>query len=605
MTRFRNISKVAMLFFAALVAANCAVAQLSASQARQYAAAGNYDKAIEQYSQLYGLSPDSVYTEYFNTLVTAKKYRQAEQLVEKQMTLRQNPYLNIDLGKVYFFEEKYDKAYALFDGYLQRINGDMMASENMVNAFLSAGMEDYAIAVYERTGKLIGGAFLFSNQLGRLYAKCGNLDKAVDALLTPIPGQGLNLETVKSTLLELLGNDADKLQRLQRSLVVKINEQPDNVYYVELLTWIFTQKSDWDGALIQMEAIDERGRENGNHLFNFARTAAAAKQYDAAIKAYDEIVAKGKELPYYTLAKSERLTVAMNQLRDKPVYTQQEADSVVRLYDSFLVEYPKYYGMQTGSDLALVLAQYDKNVPEAINVLNKGLADPDIRRDVAGRFKLQLGDYYLLQGKIWDASLTYSQVDKEFKQDPMGEDARFRNAKLAYYRGDFDWAQRQLTILKSATSELIANDAIYLSVLITENVQDSNLVPLQRFAYAGLLLFQNRDKEAEALLDSINKAYPEHPLNDDILMTRADMARKHHNFEQALSYLKTIYEKYGKDVLGDDAVFKTADIYQHDLHQYDNAKQFYEKLIIDYQGSTYVQEARMRLNELKNNSPVP
>ena len=137
-------------------------------------------------------------------------------------------------------------------------------------------------------------------------------------------------------------------------------------------------------------------------------------------------------------------------------------------------------------------------------------------------------------------------------------------------------------------------------MLITENVEDSNLVPLKRFAYAGLLQFQNKDSEAEALLDSINKAFPEHPLNDDILMLRADISRKHHDFEKALAYLKNIYEKYGKDVLGDDAVFKMADIYQNDLHQNDQAKHFYELLIIDYPGSTFVQTARQRLNELTN-----
>jgi len=129
-------------------------------------------------------------------------------------------------------------------------------------------------------------------------------------------------------------------------------------------------------------------------------------------------------------------------------------------------------------------------------------------------------------------------------------------------------------------------------------------VPLQRFANAGLLLFQNKDAEAEALLDSINKAYPKHPLNDDILMLRSDMARKHHQYDKALTYLKTISEQYGQDVLGDDAVFKMADIYQNDLHNNDLAKHFYEQLIIDYQGSTYVQIARQRLTEL-NNASLP
>jgi outer membrane protein assembly factor BamD (BamD/ComL family) len=213
---------------------------------------------------------------------------------------------------------------------------------------------------------------------------------------------------------------------------------------------------------------------------------------------------------------------------------------------------------------------------------------------------VQLGDYQVLAGRLWEASLTYSQVDKEFKQDPLGEDARFRNAKLAYYRGDFVWAQSQLSLLKASTSDLISNDAIDLSVLITENVPDSDDVPLQRFAYAGLLLFQNKDAEVETLLDSIAKAYPKHPLNDDILMMRADMAIKHRDYIKSIEYLKKIKELYGDDVLGDDAVFKMADIYQTDLHQNDLAKQYYEQLIIDYPGSTYVQTARQKLNELNS-----
>lgn len=575
-------------------------AQTSASKAKQYYTSGDYDKAADAFGELYGLNPDSVYADYLNTLLISRKYKQAEQLVEKQGSLRFNPLLAIDLGIVFYQEGKYEKAYAQFNSVLQRINGDLIFTEQMASAFTRAGLEDYAMLAYDKTSQMLRAPWLCSGQLARLYTKCGELDKAIDVMLVPIPNQGLNLENVKALMLELLGNDEAKLAQMQKALVKKINQHPDNAYYVELLTWIFTQKNDWDGALIQMEAIDERNNEAGARLFNLARLAADAKQYETSIKAYDDIIAKGNEKPYYIMAKSERLGVSLRQLKANHAYTRKDVDSVTRLYEAFLADYPKHYAMQEGADLALVLAQYGNNVPRAIEVLKRGIADPDIQRNMSGQFKLQMGDYYVLIGQVWEASLTYSQVDKEFKQDAMGEDARFRNAKLAYYRGDFDWAQHQLTILKSATSELISNDAIYLSVLITENVEDSNLVPLQRFAYAGLLVFQNKDKEAEALLDSINTAFPKHPLNDDIIMVRADMARKRHDYEKAITYLKEIIAKYGQDVLGDDATFKIAEIYQTELHNNEQAKHYYEQLIIDYQGSTFVQSARQRLNDINN-----
>lgn len=597
-----NIVKGGFLIACISLCSNAAMAQATASQARQYIAEKNYEKGLNIYAEVYGLNPDSVYTEYLNTLINLKKYKQAEKVVEKQMTLRQNAFLQIDLGNVLALEGNAAKAKEKFDALINTVNGDDMYTQRLVKAFSDGGRDEYAIAAYEKAISILGApfAYIYSGQLAKLHAKTGNLEKALDALIVAYPGQAVNLDNAKEILLEILGADAAKLQQTQKLLVKKINEQPDNVYFAEILTWIYTQKNDWDGALIQIEAIDERNKEDGRRLMDLARAAIAAKQYEPAGRAYDDVIAKGPELPFYVMAKSEKLNAALVNLTGNHVWKPEDVAALAIQYDTFLAQYPKYYCMQTASDYAMLLARYADKVPQAIEVLKKAVAEPDTRRNMAGAFKLQMGDYYLLLGKLWDASLTYSQVDKDFKQDAMGEDARFRNAKLAYYRGDFEWAQRQLSILKASTSQLIANDALYLSVLITENVEDSLTLPLERFAHAGLLAEQNKDKAAELVLDSLNHEYPTHPLCDDILMFRAEMARKKHDYDKAIGYLKTIYEKYKEDVLGDDAVFKMAEIYQYDLHQKDKAREYYEQLIIDYMGSTYVQTSRQRLKELKS-----
>lgn len=588
-----------ILFFGNAVFAQ----QASVSEARKYAAEKNFDKAIPEYREIYGISPDSVYNEYFDALITAQKYRAAEELVTTQMAHEhQNPFLYIDLGIAYAGEKKEAKAKEQFNEVLRMVNGDDMLTQRIVNAFINRGRDDYAILTYEKALQMLGSQFLviYAAPLAKLYAKTGAVDKAIDTLLAGGPGQNIGIDNVKTLLLEILGTDPEKLRLAQKSLMKKINEQPESAYYAELLTWIYTQKNDWDGALIQIEAIDERNKEDGMRLIGLARTAISAKQYETAYKAYDDVIAKGNSSQFYVMAKSEKLSAAFTQLKSNPEYKQEDVARLAHMYDSFLVEFPVCYSTGTAADYASLEAQYGNNAPKAIAILDRAINMPNTRKDMAGKFKLLMGDYYVLEGKIWDASLTYSQVDKDFKQDPMGEDARFRNAKLAYYRGDFDWAQRQLSILKSATSELISNDAIYLSVLITENVQDSDKVPLQRFAHASLLMSQNRDKEAESLLDSLNKAYPKHALNDDILMVRAELAEKHNDYNKALGYLETIYKQYGDDVLGDDAVFKMAEIYRNNLHQNDKAKHYYEQLIIDYPGSTYVQSARQQLAELNN-----
>lgn len=579
-------------------------AQTDQQQARMYLDNKQYDKAIELYQKLYEEQPAESYNDYLQALVQDEKYKDAEKLVNQQLNREPvNALYYQDLGLVFDAEGKKKKARDEYDKALQLLNGDDMLTQKIASTFIKNSNDEYAIKTYERAKAIMGNSYMYGPALARLYAKEGNLELAVTSLLDMGPIHLPGTENTEAMLLELTNGDAQKLQRVQKILIKKINDEPDNSYYGDLLTWLFTQKGDWDGALIQIEAIDLRNREDGHRLMEFANNAVRAKQYAIAVKAYDDVIEKGKDKPYYMPALAEKLYTAFIKLKSDPNYTQLGADTLAAQYADFMGQFPALYATQTASDYAMLEAQYNNNPQKGIEILQKAIDMPSANPEFVGACKLQLGDYYILAGKIWDASLTYSQVDKSFKEDAMGEDARFRNAKLAFYRGDFDWAQQQLSVLKASTSELIANDALYLSVLITENVTaDSNFVPLRRFAYADLLLFQNKDKEAEALLDSISTAFPQHPLNDDILMLRTKIAEKHHDYAKALDYLQQIIKQYGQDVLGDDAMYKTAEIYEDDLHQNDQAKHYYEQLILNYPGSTYVQTARKKLEALNNNT---
>lgn len=572
------------------------------TQARMYADMKQYDKAMEAYEKVYKQNPANheVYDEYFHVLITAKEFKKAERILDDQLRRnQQNALLYVDAGMIYLAQGKTKKAEEEFDKAVQRLPGDDISTQQVAAAFTAAGRDDYALKTYERSKDLMHNPYLYSGPLARLYARQGDMYKTVGALIEGGVTYNAGIEDVKATLLELVGTDQKKIQQTQKALVKKINEYPDNAYYPELLTWIYTQKGDWEGAMIQIEAIDARNKENGERMLEFARFAAKEQQYEYAFKAYDIIISKGENSPNYGLAKSEKLSVKFNFLQENPDSAKTLIPVLEKDYEEFLNQFPQHYTTQTVRDFATLEAQYAGKPQKAIDLLTKAVETPNARRDFIGVCKLQIGDYYIILGKIWDAALYYGQVDKTFREDMMGEDARYRNARLAYYRGDFEWAQGQLTVLKASTSELIANDALYLSVLITENIPpDSNYVPLRRFAYADLLMFQNKDKEAEQLLDSISKYFPQHPLKDDILMQRGRLAVKHRDYTTALRYLEEVYQKHGDDVLGDDAVFKTAEVYQVGLKQADKAKEFYEKLVIDYPGSTYVQTARNRLLEL-------
>jgi len=578
--------------------------------ARAYTARKEYDKAAEIYKKIYDQNPfdNDVYNEYLELLLTTKDYKQADKIVEVQKMAKPNwPMPFVDAGWVLQSQGKDKKATEQYEEAIARLNGDDNWTRQVASRFIAIGNDDYAIKAYERVREQFRVNFMYAGPLSRLYAKKGETEKAITVMLEG--GQAFMMngaEDTKAGLLEVLGNDPKKLQAGQKALIKKINEQPENPFFTDLLTWLYTQKDDWDGALMQVVALDERLKEQGGRMLGFARYAAKEEQYDIATKAYDEIINLGKDVPYYNIASSEKLTTQFAALQKNVNFTQQNVDELLKQYDAFFTQSPQFYANDIVTDYAKLQAQYNNNPKAGIAILKKALEQPALTKMLNGLCKLQLGDYMILDGDVWESSLLYSQVDKAFREDVLGEEARFRNAKLAYYRGDFDWAQGQLTVLKASTAELIANDALYLSILITENItEDSNFTPLKRFAYADLLLFQNKDKEADALLDSIVTNYPKHPLYDDILLQKAKLAQKHREYEKAIEYLATIHDKHGKDVLGDDAVFRMADIYERYMNKPDDAKKYYEMLVVEYPGSTYVQTARNRLAALQAGVAVP
>jgi TolA-binding protein len=248
-------------------------------------------------------------------------------------------------------------------------------------------------------------------------------------------------------------------------------------------------------------------------------------------------------------------------------------------------------------------ALYLNNLDKAISILEEVKVYAGLKPAIVSNIKLDLGDYYLIKNDIWEATLLYSQVDKAYKEGLLGERARYRNALLSYYRGDFEWAQQQFDILKSATSKLISNDAIDMSVFITDNLGlDTTAVPLQLYAESELLLYQNKFEETFAKLDQIIKEFPEHGLKDDILYLKARIYSKRKRYSDAILYYTQIIENHKEEIRCDNAIWELAELYQFNLKQLDKAQVLYEQLFLEFSNSTFAVEARKRYRELRGDT---
>jgi len=291
--------------------------------------------------------------------------------------------------------------------------------------------------------------------------------------------------------------------------------------------------------------------------------------------------------------------------RDKLIagYDYQEADlrDLEIQYNQFLQEFGRNkITAEIITELADLEAFYLNDLDNAIGLLLEMIEYPGLKPTTRANGKINLADFYLMKGEIWEATLLYSQVDKAFKDDILGHEARFRNAKLSYYAGDFQWAQTQFDVLKASTSKLIANDALDLSIFILDNLGlDTSAAALTLYSEADLLVFQNRFDEAFSKLDTIKQSFPDHSLEDDIFYTKSKIYYKQRKFDETAQMLQKIIDDYSDGIRADNALFELADLYEHHLDDVEKAKALYEKIFIEHSGSTFAVEARKRFRRLR------
>lgn len=579
--------------------------------ADQYYLEGEYQKAGDLYLKLHETAKKNnnfiYFNKYIECLLALRQFEQAEKEIQNQMKAQPDDYsMLVTLGNVQERIGNYEAAQASYRLAIEKLPARIDAITRLGNAFLGQVKYDEAIETYEKGEQLLEKPGIFSYQLADLYKRNGDIPKMIEQYLYSLQSSPARLENIQNMLQRSL--QMEDYTTLASQLYVFIQDNPETDYFPEMLAWTFMQQKDYSKAMRQAKALDKRLGENGLRVYRLATIAANDRDYATAIDGFDYILSnQSPGSPYYIEAKRASLATKRKQISDNYSYTNEQLRGLEAEYISFL----DATGIHAGtalivSELAMLEALYINDLPKAISYLEQIVNLPGINNYVQANAKLDLGDYYLMSGEIWEATLLYSQVDKAFVEEIIGQDARFRNAKLSYYNGDFEWAQTQFDILKTSTSKLIANDALDLSIFIMDNLGlDSNTHALSEYASAELLIFQNKLDEAIQKLKILGNIYSEHGLKDDILYLEAKLYEKKRDYIMADSLYQEIVETFPEEIRADNALYNQAQLYEHQLNDPEKAKACYEKLFLEYTDSTFAIEARKRFRELRGDFDEP
>jgi len=604
-----SITIALLLSVGALMAQPSSDEQLAAQYYRQ----GEFDKALLYYERLYDRSPvDENYTYYLGCLLALEKFKEAEKLAERQEKIFPTVYqYRVDIGRVMLAGREKERAGKYFD---RLIKGMEKASVSQFleagQAFVAIGEPDRALQVYYLGRKQIGLGYPFNFEIAKVLSQKGDTEGMINEYLDILEVNPGYIQQVQNTLNRYVGFEANTQNNavLQQQLEKRVQKDPESAIYAQMLIWMFVQQEQFERAMLNAKALDKRAKGEGDQVIELADLAMSNFKYDVAIEGYEYVKEKGWGNYYYV----EAMTGLMRALYEKTtrgISDQSAIQKLINEYQSAIAELGKReHTVPIVIDCAHIKAFYEAPfsetaISESLEMLENALSWPGIDDLSAAKLKMEQADIYMLNNRIWDASLLYGQVEKKFKYDEIGHAAKLKNALVFYYSGDFGWSEAQLNVLKGSTSKLISNDALELSAFISENTGlDTTTEALALFAHAQLFEAQHKFDSAMWLLNKVEEKFPYHELADNIIFERAKIEASLGNYAKAAELYMTIPPLNAQGILADNALIEAGRIFEEKLNNKELAMEAYSTLLSEYTGSLFIVEARKRFRTLRGDA---
>lgn len=567
--------------------------------AKEYFDKGQFEKAVVLYEDLYKTNKNSAL--YASSLIACyqalKDFDKAEKIISERYSRLKQPNILVELGYNYQLQNNTSKAEEYYKKAIDELATNIHFGSGVAYAFEQKNLLEKALQVYDYATS-VNPQLNFDFQKARIYGQMGNLELMIESFLDYAEKNPNQTPVIQSQFNRFVEEDSsDEFTRLLRKSLLARAQKTQNIYWNEFLSWFFIQQKQLDRAFVQEKAIYKRNPESISNIVNLAKLAVESESYDLAREIFDFVLQNTQDLDTRIEVNTYMMELKIKMAQPKD-YSKISAD-----FDNLLVEFGESYATL---DLQILQARFIgfnlDNPARAQQILNR-LLELNLNNFDRVQIKLELGDMLLYEEKFNQALIYYSQIETDVKNHELGHQASLNIAKTSYYKGDFPWAMKQLTVLKGSFSQLIANDALDLYMLIKDNSQsDSTYTALKKFAKGDFLLYKNKDDQALQQFHQILKDHKGDDIESVTLLRIGQILEKKQNYAQALEYYQRIINDFSDGIYLDEALYFSAEIYNKHLGEPEKAKEFYEKIIFNHQDSIYFVDARKQYRILRGDT---
>jgi tetratricopeptide (TPR) repeat protein len=588
----KQLLYIILLFSTSMFAQNEQLAQY-------YYDKGDFDKALVSYQELLDGLPSNPF--YFqrkiDCLQQLQQFEPAEKAIQERLSKYKQATLLVDLGYNFQLQKNEAKAKKHYDEAIEKIKKNPNEVYGVANSFEKKVLLEYALKSYQVASALVP-TFNFNYQMALLYGQLGDTDKMVMTFLDEAMANPQNAMLIQSQLARYMSNDGDSKfnDSLRKELILRVQKNQD-IFWNHFLSWFYLQQKEFGKAFIQEKAIYKRNPESLSNIINLGQMAIEEDDYEEAKAIMDFVLENTTDIQLIVQANTYLMKMKIEKAPEKDFV------AINTQFELLL----KQYGI-TPITLSLQLMQAHfvsfklKNPVEGKAIVKRAL---ELQLNVydQAKCKMELADILLSEEKFNQALLYYSQIQENLNNDVLAHEASLKSAKTSYFKTDFEWALKQFKELKSASTQLIANDALEYFLLINDNtVADSTQTALKQFAKGDYLLYQNRNQEAIAQFQSILKSFKGQEIEAVTLLRLGRVYEKTGDYTLALSQYQEIITHHSDGIYIDEALYFSADIYNKQLHMPDKAKPLYEKIIFGHQDSIYFVDARRKFRELRGDT---
>jgi tetratricopeptide (TPR) repeat protein len=589
----RKIIVVILIFFSLFVRAQ------NEQLAQNYFDRGEFEKALVSYEDLLKSQPGNMI--YFQKTIDCyqqlQQFDKAEKGIQERLDKFKQANLLVELGYNYQLQKNTDKAKKYYDQAIDRIKKNVNEVYGIAYTFERKALTDYALLAYQ-TAANIDSKLNFNFQIAVLYGQKGEMELMLETFLNESYQNPQNLPIIQNQLNRFMTEDANENfnDLLKKALLTRAQKTQD-LFWNDFLSWYFIQLKEYGKAFIQQKAIYKRSPDSFANIVNLGQMAMDDKDIEAAKEILTFVLENTNNLELLIEANSYLLEMRIENATEKD-YPQITSD-LERLIKEFGISPYTIPLLKLDAEFS---AFHLKNVEKAKTILKNAL-EMDLDKNQNAEIKMELADILLFEEKFNQALIYYSQVGEDMSGSVIGQEASLKTAKTSYYKTDFEWASHQLKILKSASTQLIANDALDLFLLISDNtVEDSTQVALKKFARADFLLFQNKKQEALSAFQNILKEHKGEEIEPITLLRIGKIYEKLGDFTNALENYSAIINNHKECIYIDEAYFFSAEIYNEKLKDFEKAKPLYESIIMNHEDSIYYVEARKKYRQLRGDT---